>query len=97
LIATGSSLIEAAEALSKQGVKDVYAAVSHGILSGNALEKIHHCKALKELVITDSIPLKDPRKYPKIKVLSVASLLGEAIKRIHQEESISCLFDGVRR
>ena len=97
IVATAGSLTEAVDALSKKGVVNVYAAVSHGILSGNALSRIHACKALKELVITDSIPLKDARQYPKIKVLSVAPLLAEAIKRIHTEESISCLFEETRR
>ena len=97
IVATASSLTEAVGALNKKGVGNVYAAVSHGILSGNALSRIHDCKALKELVITDSIPLKDAQKHPKIKVLSVAPLLAEAIKRIHTEESISCLFEETRR
>jgi ribose-phosphate pyrophosphokinase len=92
IIATGSSLIEAIEELKKRGANDVYAAVSHGVLSGDALQKINHSKALKEVVITNSIPLVEPEKNPKIKVLSIASLLAEAIKRIHEEKSISCLF-----
>ena len=97
LVATAGSLIEAAEALTKKGVREVYAAVSHGILSGNALSRIDNCKSLKEIIVTDSIPFGNGKKHPKIKVLSVAPLLGEAIKRIHAEESVSCLFDEVRR
>ncbi len=93
LIATGGSLIEAVEALKAAGAKSVRAGISHGVLSGPAIERIAACKNLEELVITDSIPLLGARKIPKIKVLSVASLMGEAIKRIHNEESISCLFD----
>ena len=93
LIATGSSLIEAAEALKKANAKLIWAAVSHGVLSGNAISSIDKCTALKELLITDSIPLGDHKKHPKIKVLSVADILGEAIKRIHNEESVSSLFD----
>lgn len=93
LIATGSSLLEAVEALKAAGSKEVYAAVSHGVLSGDALKRIDSCKSLKELVITDSIPLSNNKKHPKIKVLSIAPLLAEAIKRIHHEESVSCLFD----
>jgi len=92
IIATGSSLMEATEELKKRGAHDVYAAVSHGVLSGNALQKIQDSKSLKEVVITNSIPLPDPEKNTKIKVLSIASLLAEAIKRIHEEKSISCLF-----
>lgn len=93
IIATGGSMIEAAEVLRKKGVKSLYAAVSHGILSGPALERIRNCSVLKEVVITDSIPLKNPDKNPKVKVLSVAQLLAEAIGRIHNEESISSLFE----
>lgn len=97
IVATGGSLVEAAAALKKEGVKAVYAGISHGILSGNALEKIHRCEILKEVVITNSIPFtKDTKKYPKIKVISIAPLLAEAIYRIHNEESVSCLFDGAR-
>ena len=93
LIATGSSLIEAVEALKKEKAIGVWAAISHGVLSGNAIENVDNCSALKELLITDSIPLDDKKKHPKIKVLSVAELLGEAIRRIHNEESVSSLFD----
>ncbi len=93
LIATGSSLFEGVEALKKEGAKDVYAAIAHGVLSGPAIERLDKCVNLKELAITDSIPLDKNKSHPRIKVLSVANLLGEAIKRIHNEESVSCLFD----
>lgn len=93
LIATGSSLIEAVDALKKAGAKTIRAAITHGVLSGPAIEGINKCKDLVELVITDSIPLTPEKKNPKIKVLSVAGLMGEAIKRIHNEESVSSLFD----
>jgi ribose-phosphate pyrophosphokinase len=92
LVATGSSLIEAVGALKEAGCKTVRAAISHGVLSGPAIERIDQCKDLKELVITDSIPLDEKKRHPRIKVLSVAQLMGEAIRRIHTEESISCLF-----
>jgi ribose-phosphate pyrophosphokinase len=93
LISTGSSLIEAIEILSRRGAREIRAAISHGVLCGLAIERINKCKHLKELMITDSIPLDDSKKHPKIKVLSIAGLLGEAIKRIHNEESVSSLFD----
>jgi len=92
LIATGGSLLEAAQALKKNGVKKIHAAVVHGVLSGSAVKDIEK-SLIEELIITDTIPLPDEKKRPKIRVLSVAPLLAEAIKRIHQEESISCLFD----
>ena len=93
LIATGSSLIEAVDVLHKEKAKGVWAAISHGVLSGNAIENVDKIKGLNELLITDSIPLEDHKRHPKIKVLSIADLLGEAIKRIHNEESVSSLFD----
>jgi ribose-phosphate pyrophosphokinase len=93
LIATGSSAIEAAETLKKAKAKSVIAAITHGVLSGPAIERIGKCKALEKLLITDSIPLDNHKVHPKIEVLSVAGLLCEAIKRTHNEESISCLFD----
>src|SRR3989338_4802428 len=93
IIATAGSITEAIDVLTKRGVQDIYAAVSHGVLSGQAVSRIENCKALKEVVITDSIALAGAKKMPKIKVVTVAPLLAEAIHRIHGEESISCLFD----
>jgi ribose-phosphate pyrophosphokinase len=93
LIATGSSLIEAVAALKHAKCKTIRAAITHGVLSGPAIKRIDDCKDLKELVISNSIPLSEERRHERIKVLSVAPLLAEAIKRIHVEESVSSLFD----
>lgn len=93
LIATGGSLIEAVNALKKAGALSIRAAISHGVLSKQAIENIDKCKFLEELSITDSIPLANSKKHHLIKVLTTADLLGEAIKRIHHEESVSSLFD----
>jgi len=93
LIATGSSLVEAVDALKKAKAEAIYAAITHGILSGPAIERIDQCKGLEKLFISDSVPLPPEKKNQKIQVLSVATLLAEAIKRIHNEESVSCLFD----
>lgn len=93
MIATGSSLIEAVGALKKAQAKTIYAAITHGVLSGPAIERIDQCKGLEKLLISDSIPLSAQNRNAKIQVLSVAGLLAEAIKRIHNEESVSCLFD----
>ena len=92
LVATGGSLLEAAAFLKKAGVKKIYAAIVHGVLSGDAIKNIEK-SVIEELIITNTIPLPEEKKNSKIKVLSVASLFAEAIKRIHREESISCLFD----
>ncbi len=96
IIATGGSLVEAANVLKSFGAKGIYAAASHGVLSGPAKERIRDCKELLEVVITNSIPLKDGDENPKIKQLSIAPLIAEAIARTHNEESISTLFEEIR-
>ena len=96
IIATAGSLIEEVEALKNSCVKGIYATASHGVLSGPALERIANCQALQEVVITNSIPLKDGIQNPKIKQLSIAPLLAEAIVRTHNAESISSLFEEIR-
>ncbi|MFO8053090.1 MAG: ribose-phosphate pyrophosphokinase [Candidatus Omnitrophota bacterium] len=92
IIATGSSLVNGAAALKKQGAKNIFAAISHGILSNNAVDKLQD-SAIDTLAITDSIPLTKEKAKEKIKVVSLDSLFAEAIKRIHFEKSISGLFD----
>src|SRR3989338_683089 len=87
LVATASSMCEASFALKKAGALTIFAAASHGVLSGPAVERIKKSK-IEEFVISDSIPLDPAKKGSIFKVLSVAPLLGEAIKRIHQEESV---------
>jgi len=95
LIATGSSLVQAAAALQRAGATAVYACVTHPVLSGPARNRIGS-SCLKELIVTDTIPLNPKNRHPKITVLSVAPLLSEAIRRIHYEQSISLLFDGMQ-
>ncbi len=91
VVSTGATLVEAAEALKRAGARDIYAGCTHGILCGDAIERVQR-SSVRELVVTDSIP-HDPRKLPPtIKTLTVAGLLGEAIRRIHDEESLSSLF-----
>jgi len=92
LVATAGSLVEAASALQKAGAKDIYAAITHPILSGPAIKRIED-SPIKQLFVTNTVPVEDGKKHKKITVLSIAPLLAEAIKRIHKEESISCLFD----
>ena len=92
IIATGGSLIEAVQALKGKGARDVYATITHPVLSGPAIERLRKSE-IKKLYVTDTIPIPKEKKIPKIEVLSVAELLGEAIKRIHKEESVSVLFD----
>ncbi len=91
IVSTASTLVEAARAVREAGAREVYAACTHGVLCGDALERITNSD-VRELVITDSIPHTPGSLPAKIRVLSVASLLGEAIRRIHDEESLSSLF-----
>ena len=92
MVDTAGTLCAAADILESAGAKEVYAFCSHGVLSGPAIERVTQSK-IKKLVITDSIPLRGAAlKCEKIKVLSVAKLLGEAIKRINAEDSVSSLF-----
>jgi len=92
MVDTAGTLTMAAEALEKEGAKKILGCCTHAVLSGPALQKIVD-SPLEELIVTNSIPLgAKAKKCKKIKVLSVAQLIGEAIRRTHQEESISSLF-----
>jgi ribose-phosphate pyrophosphokinase len=93
MIDTAGTLCNAAQALADAGARRVFAAATHAVLSGIAADRIGR-SVLEEVVVTDTIPLKDAaRSCSKITVLTVAVLLGEAIKRIHSGDSVSSLFD----
>jgi len=92
IIDTAGTIILGAEALLERGAKEVYACCTHAVLSGSALERLEK-SPIKEVVVTNTIPLTENKKIPKIKVLSVAPLMGDAIIRIHEELSVSKLFD----
>ena len=93
MIDTAGTLCNAAKALKERGARRVFAAATHAVLSGPAIERIRS-SALEEVVVTDTIPLQQAAKDSgKFKVLTVAGLLGEAIKRIHHSDSVSSLFD----
>ncbi len=92
IVDTAGTLVKTAEALREQGAERVFAACTHAVLSGRAVERI--CQSsIEEMVVTDSIPLRaEAAKIGKIKVLSVADLLARGIRSIHEESSISALF-----
>ncbi|MDO8876176.1 MAG: ribose-phosphate pyrophosphokinase [Pseudolabrys sp.] len=93
IVDSGGTLVNAADALLKNGAKAVYAYISHGVLSGGAVARISKSR-LKELVITDSIqPTAEVRGSANIRILPIASLIGEAVARTAHEESVSSLFD----
>jgi ribose-phosphate pyrophosphokinase len=90
MISTATSITEAARVLRKKGAKDIYICGTHAVLAGKAVEKLQKAP-VKEVVVTDTIPL-DGKEFPNLRVLSIANLLGEAIRRIHHSESVSSLF-----
>jgi ribose-phosphate pyrophosphokinase len=90
-IDTAGTLVEVVRALEREGVTEMYACATHGVLSDPAVERIRD-SALREVVVTDSIPLPAAKRLPKITILSVAPLIGEAIRRIHRGESVGALF-----
>ncbi len=88
---TAGSLISAAQALAERGVKEVYACVTHPILSSAAANRVVS-SPLRELVVTDTIPMAEDKRNGKLTVLSVAPMLGEAIRRIHKGQSVGEMF-----
>jgi ribose-phosphate pyrophosphokinase len=93
IVDSGGTICNAAEALIAQGAKDVCAYATHGVLSGGAVARVEGSK-LKSLVVTDSIAdTEEMRRCSKIRRISIAPLIGEAVRRINNEESVSSLFD----
>ena len=91
MIDTADTLVKAAQALKDQGATRVYAAASHGVLSGPAIQRLRE-SPVEEVIVTNSIKVTEGKRIDKLTILSVASLLGEAIRSIHEETSVSKLF-----
>jgi ribose-phosphate pyrophosphokinase len=92
MVDTAGTIVKAVTAIKEKGAKTVVAACTHAVLSGSAVDKLNSCE-LKEMIVTNTIPMDEKqKKCKKLTVLSVAPLLGEAIKRIHEESSVSSLF-----
>jgi ribose-phosphate pyrophosphokinase len=92
MIDTAGTLMETVKALKDKGAKRIWVCATHGVLSGPAIERINQMTDLERVIITDTILRPAGEKCSKIKVLSVASLLGDAIRSIHEETSVSSLF-----
>ncbi|WP_046173307.1 ribose-phosphate diphosphokinase [Domibacillus indicus] len=92
IIDTAGTITLAANAISESGAKEVYACCTHPVLSGPAMDRIEKSN-IKELVVTNSIALAPEKKIDKVVELSVAPLIGEAIIRVHEDQSVSTLFD----
>ena len=91
-IDTAGSLTNVVDTLLKKGAREVYACATHPVLSGKAIERIRN-SPVKEVVVTDTIPIREEKRLDKITVLSISSLLGEAIHRIHTGLSIGAMFE----
>jgi ribose-phosphate pyrophosphokinase len=92
MISTAGSVVGAAEVAMKHNAREVYVFATHPVLCGDAIKKLRE-SPIKKVVVTDSIPLSPEKQLPNIQILSVAQLLGDAIKRIHFNESVSMLFE----
>ena len=92
IVDTAGSLVSGAQALMARGAREIYACATHGVLSGPAIERLQQ-SPIKQLVITDTIPLPPEKRIPQIVVLSVAPMLAEGIRRVHADLSLSTIFD----
>ncbi len=92
IVTTGNTLFSAAKLLRLKGAMDIYAAVTHGILTNDAHKKLQESE-IKELVVTNTLPIPLEKRVPKLTIISIGNLLGEAIKRISNKDSLSSLFD----
>jgi ribose-phosphate pyrophosphokinase len=91
MISTAGSICGAAEVMHRHGARQIFLAATHGVLVGGAIERLQNAP-IDGLILTDTIPLPPEKQLPKLTTLTVAPLLGEAIKRIHRNESVSRLF-----
>mgnify|MGYP003329192185 CR=1 FL=1 len=93
MIDTGGTIVSAAELLLERGAKEVWAMATHGVLSGPAVDRLQN-SPLDRVVLTNTLPLPEEKKFPKVEVLSVARIIGDALAAVFDETSVSELFDG---
>jgi ribose-phosphate pyrophosphokinase len=93
MIDTGGTIAKAAEQLIGEGARDVVVAASHGVLSGPAPDRLSSCGA-REIVVTNTLPIPDDKRFPSLTVLSIAPLLARAIQEVFEDGSVTSLFDG---
>ncbi|SFB47530.1 ribose-phosphate pyrophosphokinase [Amycolatopsis marina] len=93
MIDTGGTIVKATEALLEEGASDVVIASTHGILSDPATERLSNCKA-REVIITNTLPIPEDKRFPSMTVLSIAPLLARAIEAVFEDGSVTSLFDG---
>ncbi len=91
MIDTGGTITEAARLLRKEGARQVYACATHAVFSPPATQRMID-SVFEEVIVTNTIPVPPERHFPQLRVLSVASLLGETIWRVHEDSSVSSMF-----
>ena len=91
MIDTGGTIVKAADALFENGALDVIVAATHGVLSGEAVDRLKNSR-ISEVVVTNTLPIPDDRRFDKLTVLSIAHLLGDAIREAFEDGSVSSLF-----
>jgi len=92
MISTAGSIVGAAEVVHEHGAKQIYISATHAVMCGPAARRLRSAP-IEKLVVTNSLPISEDQKIPNLEVVSVASLLGDAIRRIHADESVSYLFE----
>ncbi|MFM8600688.1 MAG: ribose-phosphate diphosphokinase, partial [Actinomycetota bacterium] len=93
MIDTGGTIVSAAELLLERGAKEVWAMATHGVLSGPAVDRLQN-SPIDRVVLTNTLPLPENKKFPKVEVLSVAKIIADALAAVFDETSVSELFDG---
>jgi ribose-phosphate pyrophosphokinase len=93
MVDTAGTMVEAAAALKKEGAREIYACATHAIISGNAVERIEGSE-IKELVVTNTLPVPPEKKIGKITVLSIAPMLADTVMAVFKEESVSEIVGG---
>ncbi|MPZ86145.1 MAG: ribose-phosphate diphosphokinase [Actinophytocola sp.] len=93
MVDTGGTIAKAVDQLVKEGATDVVVAASHGVLSGPAPQRLSECGA-REIVFTNTLPIPDEKRFPKLTVLSIAPLLARAVQEVFEDGSVTSLFDG---
>ena len=93
MIDTGGTIVQAANALFENGAKDVIVASTHGLLSGPAVERLRD-SAIAEVIVTDTLPISDEKRFDKLTVLSIAPLIARAVREVFDDGSVTSLFNG---
>jgi ribose-phosphate pyrophosphokinase len=96
MIDTGGTLVAAAEQLASRGASEIYAAATHGVLSGPAIDRIKNSK-ISKVVVTNTLPLPPEKQIDKIEVLSIAKVLAETIDAVFEDKSVGEIFGGANQ